>query len=267
MPVAIAPDAGSPLCATWCDTEDIPGPVLDKVTDAAILDDAIRMASSVLYALSARRWRGSGCITTVRILAAVPGCERPEGWDPSWGWWAGWGTFTPSVADLAVNRLCACETHPDTVTLPDYPVAVVHEVRIRGTLLDPTTYRLNSGRVLERLSGGSWPTCGDGMEVVYSHGQDPPDGGRLATGALAGQIALWLAGSKDCKLPERVTSISRQGVTMTVLDPADFLDKGRTGIAPVDLWLTAVNPDGHRSPPSVWSPDTAPTVQHRQRLT
>jgi hypothetical protein len=104
------------------------------------------------------------------------------------------------------------------------------------------------------------------MEVVYSYGQGPPDGGRLAAGALAGQIALWLAGSKDCKLPERVTSVSRQGVSMTVVDPADFLDKGRTGISVVDLWLAAVNPHGHRQRPRVWSPDTAITVQHRHRF-
>ena len=34
--------------------------------------------------------------------------------------------------------------------------------------------------------------------------------------------------------------MSRQGVSWTVLDPQDFLDKGYTGMSRVDHWLAAV---------------------------
>ena len=44
-----------------------------------------------------------------------------------------------------------------------------------------------------------------------------------------------------CRLPQRVTSITREGVTLAMLDPFEMLDKGRTGLFEVDLWLEAVN--------------------------
>lgn len=45
---------------------------------------------------------------------------------------------------------------------------------------------------------------------------------------------------KPCSLPERITSVSRQGMSWTILDPQDFLTKGLTGISVVDHWLSVV---------------------------
>lgn len=45
---------------------------------------------------------------------------------------------------------------------------------------------------------------------------------------------------KPCALPERITSVSRQGMSWTILDPQDFLTKGLTGISVVDHWLSIV---------------------------
>jgi hypothetical protein len=78
----------------------------------------------------------------------------------------------------------------------------------------------------------------------------------MAAKALADQFVLAMQGSEECTLPQRVTSISRQGMSMTLLDPQDFLDKGRTGIYQVDLFLTTINPDGARLRSRVFSPDT-----------
>ena len=50
------------------------------------------------------------------------------------------------------------------------------------------------------------------------------------------------AQGNPCALPERITSVTRQGVSWTVLDPQDFLDKGYTGMSRVDHWLAAVKP-------------------------
>jgi len=57
-----------------------------------------------------------------------------------------------------------------------------------------------------------------------------------------GQL-IWLAeqyvkaaSGKACALPERVTNISRQGVSWSLLDPQDFLDKRYTGTR-LDQWL------------------------------
>ena len=64
-----------------------------------------------------------------------------------------------------------------------------------------------------------------------------------------------MAGDDECVLPQRVTPISRQGVSWTLLDPQDFLDNGRTGIYHVDLFLRTVNPDRARLRSRVFSPD------------
>jgi hypothetical protein len=65
---------------------------------------------------------------------------------------------------------------------------------------------------------------------------------------------LW-AGDEDCALPQRVTSISRQGVSYTLLDSQDFIDDVRTGLYAVDLFLKTVNPDKARAKSRVFSPD------------
>jgi hypothetical protein len=39
-----------------------------------------------------------------------------------------------------------------------------------------------------------------------------------------------------------------------------FLDKGRTGLISVDLWITAINPKPRAQRAMIWSPDI-PTAQ------
>lgn len=80
--------------------------------------------------------------------------------------------------------------------------------------------------------------------------------GKAAARMLAIEFARLWAG-EDCNLPQRVTSISRQGVSYTVLDPQDFVDELRTGIYTIDLFLKAVNPDKAKNKARVFSPDVA----------
>lgn len=76
---------------------------------------------------------------------------------------------------------------------------------------------------------------------------------------------LWLAaeGADECQLPERVTSISREGVELSMLTPADYMDKGRTGLPRVDTWLSQVNPKQAKRPSAVYTPDSPPGVNTR----
>ena len=53
------------------------------------------------------------------------------------------------------------------------------------------------------------------------------------------QYLLAVNGDKACKLPDRVQNISRQGVSWTILDQQDFLEKGLIGINSIDNWLNA----------------------------
>jgi len=57
-----------------------------------------------------------------------------------------------------------------------------------------------------------------------------------------------------------VTSIARQGVTMTF--GTEMFPGGRTGIREIDAYLFSINPHGLKMPPMVWSPDV-PWGKHR----
>jgi hypothetical protein len=73
---------------------------------------------------------------------------------------------------------------------------------------------------------------------------------------LAIELVKSYEGDETCALPQRVTSVARQGVSYTVLDDQDFIDNMRTGLYAVDLFLKASNPDKARARARVFSPDT-----------
>lgn len=114
-------------------------------------------------------------------------------------------------------------------------------------------YQVVNHNMLQPAPGASFDTCG--LEVTYTYGVDFPAAGRRAARHLAQQLAKGWAGDETCELPDRVTSVSRQGVSYTILDDQAFLDDLRTGIYSVDLFLRAVNPDKARKPAKVFSPD------------
>jgi hypothetical protein len=146
----------------------------------------------------------------------------------------------------------------------DAPVASVTEVLIDGDIVDPATYRLDDGYKLTRVTPGeAWPMCQDlsappteanTFQITYQRGIPVPVGGQYAVAALAAEVVESCSGN-SCRLPSRVTDITRQGITATMINDIDFLRSGLTGIPEVDMWLTAVNPNNQRSVSSVYSPD------------
>lgn len=85
--------------------------------------------------------------------------------------------------------------------------------------------------------------CGPTREwiVTYVYGTPPNEQIRFAIWKMQEQFDLALAGDSACRLPKRITSIARQGISMTLLDPQDFLEKGLTGIEEVDFMLSTMN--------------------------
>lgn len=81
------------------------------------------------------------------------------------------------------------------------------------------------------------------LHIQYRVFSNLPPGAKRHTLKLANEF--WKSGAgKPCKLPERITSITRQDVTWQVLDPLEFLDKGLTGIGSIDLWVARINGRG-----------------------
>lgn len=76
------------------------------------------------------------------------------------------------------------------------------------------------------------------VRVDYQIGSNLPPGTEGLVAWLAAQYAKASVG-QACGLPERLNTVTRQGVSWTILDPGDYLDKGRTGMPRVDDWAAA----------------------------
>ena len=87
--------------------------------------------------------------------------------------------------------------------------------------------------------------CDNGIvRIQYRVGDNLPPGAERAAMKLAWEF--WKsAHGQACSLPERITNVTRQGVTWITLDPLDFLDKGLTGIGSIDQWISGVNLRGY----------------------
>lgn len=88
--------------------------------------------------------------------------------------------------------------------------------------------------------------CGQSGEiarVMYRTENTVPLGADRVVMDLAEQYVLALHGDKKCKLPERISTVTRQGVTWTVMDPQEFFRNGLIGIGSVDHWLNIINSD------------------------
>lgn len=242
-------------CSAWVDQDDITaiGPVPDDITPAQ-WDDVAEAATAILFHLSGRRYAGE-CSATVRPSRRATG-DRPR-------YYSDWLTLDGACRGVR-NLNDPCCGSVQAVTLGSTPVTAITAVVIDGVTLDPGAYRLDGDRQLVRQDGGAWPACQDldlpngqpgTWSVAFTYGTVPDQAGLIACAELSRQIGLAISQNEKCRLPQRVQTITRQGVSMTLLDPQDFLDHGRTGIYLVDLWLKAVNPDGSRRRARVMSPD------------
>ncbi len=252
------------ICQPWVSQVDLVDCGCPDASDV-VFTNAIQTASEVLYAASGRQYSGS-CAETVRPCAGgsmLPGF--------SWGRWTypwiplrsggSWINIGPACG-CHLSYDCACKGIPE-VHLGRSDITEILLVDIAGVTLSAANYRLDFGGRLVRTDGELWPCCQDLSEDVgavgtwfieLAHGVNPPQGGKSAAVKLACELVKACVGA-DCDLPQRVTSLTRQGVSMTLIDPQEFLSEGRTGLYEVDLWLATVNPAGLASRATAWSPE------------
>ncbi len=217
-------------------------PIAETDIDKQKQADAENMAVSVLWALSGRQYGVCPVIARPcpQVCAPHDFSASGPGWYPLWsnGQWR--------------NVSCGCAgscsyASPSVVHLAG-PVAAVTEVNFGDQTVDPTLYRLEGNR-LYRTDGSAWPTQNLAQplpnpgtwSVEYSRGTPPPANVAVLVGLLALEFLSACSGGK-CRLPRRVTSVSRQGVSYQMIDPTDIYATGKTGLPEVDLWLSAVNP-------------------------
>jgi hypothetical protein len=99
------------------------------------------------------------------------------------------------------------------------------------------------------------------IRVTYQFGSTITASARRAVLWFAHQLWLETNGCQDCgecQLPERTTSVQREGISYTLLNPQDYLRDGKTGLPSVDLYLASVNPRRASRPSAVFTPDSPP---------
>lgn len=233
-------------CDPWITGADV---TQCSEADPSLLDAAAEVACDVLFHLSGMQFPGE-CERTVRPGLHKCGCGgiscRTLTWLPDWvtTYRGGYDSFTCCDASRA--------------RLGFSPVTEITSVTIDSVVVPPAEYRVDDYTELVRVDGSAWP-LNDTWEVVFTAGVAPPASGILAARQLACEIALLISESDACSLPQRITNLNRQGVSM-VFDPMDFIKDGRTGIFIVDLFLATHNPDHLRAGPVVAIPYEAPQV-------
>lgn len=141
----------------------------------------------------------------------------------------------------------------------------ITSVVIDGATLDPTAYRVDDGHLLVRTDGNCWPQCqnydvNSGLEtflITAVLGRLVPTELLDAAGILACEIGKSIKG-QPCRLPQRMQSLSRQGVSVQFPAVNTYLDRGLTGLNEVDQIIVQFNPGRLTQPPQVVSMDISP---------
>lgn len=226
------------------DLETIDPQDVQTLKDYEVALQACEFSSQMLWTLSGRKFH-TGKIITERYMPNRVSFESgrfmsfrgiPE-WDSQRGWWM--------VHGEDWNR--------GEIRLSGTPVRAVGSVTdlATGETLSPASYSIINRSTLQLNSSAP-----NGIDVSYTYGSPPPITGRMAAKAMATQFFLaWSGRESECTLPDRVTAVTRQGVSWVLLDNQDFLDELKTGIYLVDMFLRSVNPDKARVKAKVFSVD------------
>lgn len=275
-------------CAPWITGDDVAGPGagggptpassgqdprLAEVVlpDGLTFNNVAQMATDLLYHRTGERWGGTRS-AVIRPTRLTESCHLGG---PLWGA-AGWGLADSSTFGWFSRWFpegWGCGYYSASLWL-DGPHTNVTAVEVHnppdadGDLTSPGDWQL-FGRRLVRMADPltntprAWPCCQrldlalgqpGTWAVSYSYGQPPPWGGVAAVRDLAVELAVAIGSTKQSRLPQRVTQVARQGVTVQVAN-ATYLKDGYLGLPLVDAWVDSVNPAKLRRRPRVYTPD------------
>jgi len=258
----------------WADIADLDAPTSPNAKDA------LETASYLLWTLSGRRWSGWHTVTEEYICDGFKtGCRE---WHNGEAWWPTnqqWQVAHDHFITVSGDPSWGRRPGQQFLFLRRWPARELLSVRRvdTGALIDLSTLAIYDHAYvapnrLDDICDTCWDPCG--LEVTYKWGGPPPPAGVTAVLQLANEFVKAVECPDECKLPERITSISRQGVNYHIFDPQDFLTDGRLGLYSVDVFLRAVNPNKAQLPARVFSPDLpmarrrtwpTPVVDHRRK--
>lgn len=226
-------------------------------TAPEVTGQAVQMATEIVWALSGRQF--GICTQTIRPC-------RKECFDYfDYTTYPGGSSFFPGSGGFVQPALiggqwynlmcgscgdgCSC-TYVSEAVLPA-PVSRIVEVKIDGTPMVTGSYRVDNNRLLVRTDGGQWPLCNNlslndtkvgTWSVTAEFGTRVPEGGAWAVGEMACELIKARKGL-DCRLPQTVTQLARQGVTISYPNITEMFKQRATGLYLVDLFISTWNPN------------------------
>lgn len=226
----------------------------DTDIETGVIAGACTDASDLLFSLSGRQFPGA-CTSTVRPTGTCYGCCHATHLDR----WAAVDSITAATNGFGFGWPC----DGGGLDLGLYPIRSITSVKINGQVVSSGQYRVDGQRWLIRPGVIYWPpdrrpdlpdTADGTFSVTATHGADPPTSGVSAASLLAAELAKARSNLPN-RLPQRITHLTRQGVSMTVVDPQRYLSEGLLGIWEIDLFLRSSNPARQTARPLVYSPD------------
>lgn len=217
------------LWISAADTIDPTGPYTES---------AVQYACFLLYKLSGEKYNGIQTTTEVYTYDGIMS-----------------NLTQPAVVAGSMYNFPRTSEGQRELRLRHQPVRSIQSISYLGRTLDPSEYSLRNNAYVVRKNSLLWvlsPVLE--LEVSYTYGTPPPAAGRRAAIRLANELILWDKGSGACSLPERISSVARQGVSYTMMDPQEFISNGKVGIYEIDLFLAAVNPTKAKKRPKVFLP-------------
>ena len=204
---------GDPTTSTSCDGTDSPLVFPWSNEDLALA------ASNLLYRRTCYQFPG---VCSTEIWPCTHGCCTRHPYP-----------CTPCVyADYVV--LPHADVDPESVVIKE-----------DGVTLDAGSYRVEGGYRIVRTDGERFARQSFGLgsgtttTIAYNYGRPVPIELQIAARDLARELKRACTDPNGCALPDRVTSIARQGVAFTLMDLASLMNTGATGVMSVDMVLSA----------------------------
>lgn len=226
----------------WIDIADLENP------SDPYAEYAAWAATNILWKLSGRKFHGVSTITETYVC---PSYDIPANCS-----WIASGVFrTPYGWNGYVTRDLVNHQQLHTrFRLRQQPVRKIISLTVGGSAIPSANYQLRNGCDIVVDTGGCNFSLCDAPEVTYKYGVAPPSEGKLAAIDLANQLVRGYNG-EACDLPANVVNIQRQGLSIEMFNPVNFLENGRIGLYSADLFISANNPAKANLPAKVFSPD------------
>ncbi|UDL16360.1 head-to-tail adaptor [Microbacterium phage Zooman] len=223
------------------DLEIIDPADVDTLKDYEYALAACEFSSQILWTLSGRKFHMGKVVTEQYVPNGTAGRYLPANGLPYYD------------RDAGFHIVDSGSWNSRKIKLDGTPVRAIGSVTdlATGEALDPSEYSIINRAYLYLEKSNA-----RGIDVSYTYGSPPPITGRMAAKEMARQFFFsWSGREGECNLPDRVTAVTRQGVSWVLLDNQDFLDELKTGIYMVDMFLRSVNPDKARVKAKVFSVD------------